>query len=162
MVLDYKTKNDMDWDRFQTKLTVSGCKPNTAEYALAVRTLSFYDLVTCPFCLNYNRLGDFRKVKGLWHCPICGNEMLRTSLIVNLETDIDIANFAKWVYDYRVNGFWKKIYPTFEDWCKKLKELGISYEFWENYKRFRGDNIDEDENTDESEYWEKYEKGELK
>jgi len=54
--------------------------------------------------------------------------------------------YARWVYEYRLSGFFKKI--NFDLWAKKLKDLGIAYEFWEEYKKLKGeDNQTEKENS---------------
>jgi hypothetical protein len=65
--------------------------------------------------------------------------MLRT-----LVKEMNVEDFARWVFEYRLSGFWEKVFPNFETWNKKLKDLGINYEFWENYKRLKGDNESEE------------------
>jgi hypothetical protein len=51
--------------------------------------------------------------------------------------------FAKWVFEYRLSGFFSKI--NFKEWNQKLWELGVSQEFWEEYKLLRGDTTKEEE-----------------
>ena len=96
----------------------------------------------CPFCLeNSNKF--IIENKGLIKCPNCSNFMkLKTLLFIK-----DCSNFeyAQWVFDYRLSGFFKKI--NFELWIKKMHELGMSCEFWEKYKELKGES--EKENKDE-------------
>ena len=73
-------------------------------------------------------------------CPNCSNfTRLKTLLFVK---DCTNQEYAKWVFDYRLSGFFKKI--NFELWTKKMHKLGMSYEFWEKYKELKGENINED------------------
>jgi hypothetical protein len=63
--------------------------------------------------------------------------------------------YAKWVFDYRLCGFFHKIKSgnnSFEKWNKKMKELGISYEFWEKYKQLKGEFKEENKQDDEPEF----------
>ena len=96
--------------------------------------------VLCPFCLHEGPLGAFlistKKGfhKGLGKCPECQNMMqLRT-----LTAKWTPSQFAEWVYDYRLSGFWQKCkFKTFND---RLYRLGWSYEFWDRYKQLKGEN----------------------
>lgn len=132
--MDYKKCEKLRYDKQQTILTKKGCKINPHHYAEKELNLKWNNIITCPFCLNHNYLYDFRKISGFFECPFCKSRMRNTSLIVNM----DIAKFARWVYGYRLNGFWQKVFPDFNAWNKKLRELDISYDFWENYKRLKG------------------------
>ena len=96
----------------------------------------------CPFCLeNSNKF--IIENKGLIKCPNCSNFMkLKTLLFIK---DCSNSEYAQWVFDYRLSGFFKKI--NFELWIKKMHELGMSCEFWEKYKELKGES--EKENKDE-------------
>ncbi len=96
----------------------------------------------CPFCLeNSNKF--IIENKGLIKCPNCSNFMkLKTLLFIK---DCSNSEYAQWVFNYRLSGFFKKI--NFELWIKKMHELGMSCEFWEKYKELKGEN--EKENKDE-------------
>lgn len=144
-MVSYKDSEIMLYDKKQTRLTVDGCKENDFIFAQDKKILKFNDLVTCPFCLYFDMLFKFKKVKyGLYKCPFCETEMRSTSLIL----DMDIEKFAKWVFDYRQQGFFQKLYPNFKEWNKRLWELGIAKEFWEKYKSLKGV-TDSDEYEDE-------------
>ena len=100
----------------------------------------------CPFCLETSNKFIIEN-KGLIKCPNCSNFMrLKTLLFVK---DCTNKEYAKWVYEYRLSGFFKKI--NFEQWTKKLKELGIAYEFWEEYKKLKGF-YEEEEKEDKIDY----------
>jgi len=52
---------------------------------------------------------------------------------------MEVKEFAFWVYEYRLNGFFKKI--DFKQWTQQLYLMGISKQFWEHYRNFKGINI---------------------
>lgn len=140
--MSYKISEKMKEDKEQWILNPDmSITVNPSKYAKKSDIADYDKIVLCPFCLNETKLFRFKRKHGFCECPNCLNLMTVKTLIVSMTTE----EFAKWVFDYRLSGFWKKIYPDFETWKKRLKELGISYEFWENYKRLRGDNIKEDE-----------------
>jgi hypothetical protein len=88
----------------------------------------------CPFCLETSNKFTVES-HGLVKCNNCSVEMkVKTLLFVK---ECSNQDYARWVFEYRLSGFFKKI--NFEKWNKKMKELGISYEFWEEYKKLRGD-----------------------
>lgn len=88
----------------------------------------------CPFCLETSNKFTIES-HGLIKCPNCSLETkIKTLLFVK---DCTNEEYAQWVFNYRLSGFFKKI--NFEKWSKKLKELGINYEFWEHYKKLKGD-----------------------
>lgn len=96
----------------------------------------------CPFCLETSNKFIIEN-KGLIKCSNCSNFMrMKTLLFIK---DCSNQEYAKWVYEYRLSGFFKKI--NFEKWTKKLKDLGIAYEFWEKYKELKG--IEEKETQEE-------------
>lgn len=142
-MVSWKELQELKYDKKQTKLSNNGCIKNTFQFAIGRRKLSYYDIMTCPFCLNYYELHLFKSHSGLYECPNCHNELKQSSLILDLSTDDLIEKFARWVYAYRVNGFWRKIFPDFKTWCKRLWELRISKVFWEKYKSLRGDTNNE-------------------
>jgi hypothetical protein len=88
----------------------------------------------CPFCLEKSNKYTIKN-KGLICCPNCLVDMrVKTILFVQ---NCSNQEYAQWVYNYRLSGFFKKI--NFEKWTKKLKQLGIAYEFWEEYKKLKGE-----------------------
>jgi hypothetical protein len=93
----------------------------------------------CPFCLETSNKFTI-EAHGLVKCPNCENLMkVKTILFVK---DCSNKQYANWVFNYRLSGFFKKI--NFEKWTKKLKELGIVYEFWDEYKKLKGINEQEE------------------
>jgi hypothetical protein len=70
---------------------------------------------------------------------------IKTLLFVKDCTNIE---YAKWVYEYRLSGFFTKLKSgnnSFEKWNKKMKELGINYEFWDEYKKLKGEDVEPQE-----------------
>lgn len=139
-------------DKQQTILSEFGILPNPYKFA----KLFFKDKVKdksliCPFCLRIQQLKDFTYAKGFYLCS-CGNQMTEKTLsymfdIFNVET-VKTELFAQWVYNYRLNGFFSKICldieeitkdNRFQEWNNRLHNFGISYDFWENYKRLKGE-----------------------
>jgi len=140
-LVSWKTQQKAIEDKEQTQLTKKGCIPNPNKYAeKTYSTFDFSKQVLCPFCLEYNALFSFIKKRGFFECPVCHNDMMLKTLV----KEMNIADFARWVYEYRLSGFWDKVYPNFESWNNKLWKLGIAKEFWENYKRLKGDNNPEE------------------
>ncbi len=91
----------------------------------------------CPFCLETSNKFIIEN-KGLIKCSNCSNFMrLKTLLFVK---DCTNQEYAKWVFEYRLSGFFKKV--NFDLWTKKMKELNISYEFWEEYRKLKGEDSD--------------------
>jgi hypothetical protein len=102
----------------------------------------------CPFCLE--KTNQYKiKNKGLISCPNCLIDMkLKTLLFIQ---DCSNEEYAKWVFEYRLSGFFTKLKSgknSFENWNKKMKDLGIAYEFWEKYKQLKGS----DNQTDKKDY----------
>ena len=99
----------------------------------------------CPFCLETSNKFIIEN-KGLIKCFNCLNGMrMKTLLFVK---DCSNKEYAKWVYEYRLSGFFSKLNSgnnSFEKWNKKMKELGFSYEFWDEYKRLKGEDIEPQE-----------------
>ena len=101
-------------------------------------------IVLCPFCLNIHQLGEYPLRKGLRVCPSCTLQ-LKVSTLTEIN---DLDRFVKFVFDYRFNGFWNKICfdieqinrnIRFNEWNKRLYNLGLSKSFWEKYKALKGD-----------------------
>ena len=93
----------------------------------------------CPFCLETSNKFIIKN-KGLIECSNCLIDMrIKTLLFVK---DCTNQEYAKWVFDYRLSGFFTKLKSgnnSFEKWNQKLKDLGISYEFWKEYKKLKGE-----------------------
>jgi DNA-directed RNA polymerase subunit RPC12/RpoP len=146
--LTQKELLQLEYDKKQTQFTLDGSiiinqkiiDDNTPLISL-INESNFY---ICPFCLN-NSNKFIIENKGLIKCPNCSNFMRMKTLV--FVKDCTNQEYAKWVYEYRLSGFFKKI--NFEQWAKKLKDLGISYEFWEEYKKLKGEYEEEEkENID--------------
>ena len=104
----------------------------------------------CPFCLEKSNKYTIKN-KGLICCPNCLVDMkVKTILFVQ---DCSNQEYAQWVYNYRLSGFFSKI--NFEKWNKKLKDLGIAYEFWEEYKKLKGEE-NQEEKQKSYDYLEKF------
>lgn len=137
----YNEIEKLRYDKQQTVLSGNGCKSNPHKYAELQDTANIDTIVMCPFCLSQYPLYRFEKYGNLRKCLTCKNEMmLRT-----LTRTMNIEEFARWVFEYRLSGFWNKVYPSFKEWNKRLKELGLYYEFWENYKRLKGNSQNDED-----------------
>ena len=94
--------------------------------------------VSCVFCLYTTKLQKFFKTdaKGrtiaLVECPECHNKMRLKTLL----TDMTPQEYAKFVYGYRLSGFWQKC--PFAKFNQRLMALGVSREFWNEYKKLKG------------------------
>lgn len=119
-------------------------KKNDKPYAKNQAKAEFDTIVMCPFCLKSYQLGFFPIKKGLRVCPNC-NAQLRATTLTEI-TNLD--KFVEFVFNYRFNGFWSKICleikpitkdTRFNEWYKRLRDLGLSFEFWEKYKLLKGD-----------------------
>lgn len=136
------------YDKLQTRLTANGVEPNSFKFAQKRLTDIIKDKnVLCPFCLSIFYLKDFSYSQGLYKCKHCSNKMRDKTLELmfkwfNCENP-KIAEFAQWVYGYRLNGFFQKI--IFKEWSGKLYTLGFSKEFWENYRRIKGEDKSRDD-----------------
>lgn len=96
----------------------------------------------CPFCLVLSNNFTIEN-KGLIVCNNCLIGMrLKTLLFIKDCSNIEYAN---WVFNYRLSGFFAKLKSgnnSFEKWNKKMKDNGMSYEFWEEYKKLKGENTE--------------------
>jgi hypothetical protein len=138
-------------DKLQTILTENGIAPNPHKYA----KIFFIDKVKdsfifCPFCLKASQYSNYKIVTGFYECPFCKNKMSEKTLDMAFDVftsgNLTPIDFAKWVYGYRLNGFFKKI--DFTEWSKKLKELEIALEFWDEYHKLKGENPPIKDNSD--------------
>jgi hypothetical protein len=135
------------YDKQQKKLSFNGIEENNFKFAQNTVMIKYDELVLCPFCLSLNEFGkQFTLDKGFYKCLFCKNSLKKETIkiIVNMNPE----EFARWVYDYRKNGFFKKIYPTFKMWNNRLNEYNYSLRFWNKYKELRGD-IEEKEQKNE-------------
>lgn len=117
---------------------------NSFKFAKKEPEIKYDDIVLCPFCLNSHQLARFKLKKGLRVCPDCGSQLKLSTL-----SDItDLDKFVSFVFGYRFNDFWGKIcldFPAknkdsrFNEWNRRLWQLGLSKEFWEKYKLLKGD-----------------------
>lgn len=134
--MDYKQVEKAKYDAQQYTLNPDlSIIINQRKYAKKEMEKDFTKIVMCPFCLNTTELWRFKFNGGLRICQNCLNRM-RLETLIKISS---IEEFAKFVFNYRFSGFWDKIYPDFKAWNKKLFELGLSLEFWEEYKKLKGD-----------------------
>lgn len=122
----------------------STVKMNDFKFAEKEPNIKYHNIVLCPFCLKSNELGKFALKKGLRVCPNCGLS-LKLSTLSELD---DLDKFVRFVFNYRLNGFWDKIClevlkkdrdSRFNEWNKRLWQLGLSRGFWDKYRALRGD-----------------------
>ena len=142
-MVTYKEVLQLEYDKKQTQFAIDGIliinKKLQDEHIPLIALINEKNIWICPFCLNESNKFVIEN-KGLIKCPNCSNYMkMKTLLFVK---DCSNEEYARWVYEYRLSGFFKKI--NFEQWTKKLKELGMSYEFWEKYKQLKGEDIEYD------------------
>lgn len=148
-ILDWKEQQKIIEDAQQCFLNPDlSIKKNNRNYATKQSNIKFDDIVLCLFCLFSYELNKFALRKGLRICPNCGSQLkLYTLSEIN-----DLDKFVQFVFNYRFNDFWSKIcldvksitsYTRFNEWNKRLYDLGLSREFWDKYKNLKGDNYDE-------------------
>jgi len=125
---------------FQTKLTPDKKKPiKPRDDEITLQMLQSRVKYMCPFCLHTDYLKAFMipKKKGwsvrMAQCPECGNKMRMKTLLAEWTPE----QFAEWVYNYRLSGFWGKC--PFEKFNKRLKDIGWSERFWRRYKELKGE-----------------------
>jgi hypothetical protein len=128
-------------DKQQTKFnTDSKMIKNDYKFKIDRPTIDFSQLILCPFCLNANTYSKFVKDRAWITCPNC-KELLTVKTALTI-IKMNPEEYAKWVFIYRHSGFFQKI--DFKKWNQKLKEIGINIEFWEVYKRLKGEEQAED------------------
>ena len=113
---------------------------------------------SCPFCLYSAPITKFLiKLKHgnysekRFHCPDCGQIMNKQTL-TRVQT---IEEYAQWILDA---GAWDRI--SFNKFKKRLKEMGISYQFWGHYKKCKAEAMkaateEEEESYQAQEEWAK-------
>ena len=91
------------------------------------------DKFTCPYCLYEASLSKFyMKLKsGLmsekrFKCPDCNRVMNKQTLTRKLT----VEEFAQWMLDSQA---WERV--SFDKFKTRLKEMGISYQFWTAYNK---------------------------
>ena len=106
-------------------------------YFIQTKQLDLMQEVSCVFCLYTTKLQKFFKTdaKGrtiaLVECPECHNKMRLKTLLRH-----DSQEYAKFVYGYRLSGFWQKC--PFATFTKRLRAMGISNEFWSGVQKIEG------------------------
>ena len=144
-------KNDKKQSKFSQNTTI--LKPSSF---IQTKQLDLMQEVSCVFCLYTTKLQKFFKTdaKGrtiaLVECPECHNKMRLKTLL----TDMTPQEYAKFVYGYRLSGFWQKC--PFALFNKRLRAMGISNEFWSEYKKLKGENTEQPTTNEENKQWEDY------
>ena len=127
----------------------------------------------CPFCLCFHPITKFLITKfdkkgnnkgynrGSGKCPDCGQGMQLKTLTMMRKWTIEdpvagVKLYANWVYGYRQSGFFQKI--KFADFNSMLKSMKWSREFWDEYKRLKGDLPSAEEQEKADAEWAAYEK----
>lgn len=140
-IMKYEQLWNSETDKQQTIFVNGQIQKNNRKYIIEKPKIDFNTKVLCPFCLTDNTLDKFAKDRAWYKCPNCNN-LLTLKTCVNI-IKMNPKQFAKWVFEYRLSGFFSKI--KFKEWNQKLWELGVSQEFWEEYKLLRGDTTKEEE-----------------
>jgi hypothetical protein len=151
----YKQRQELETDKQQTRLTPTGIKQNVQSYAITIQTLNPDKLLMCPFCLTPDKSKAFyikttkKQIdKRLGQCPQCKNKIMWKTLYAYPKWTTE--QFADWVYAYRLSGFFRKI--NFQQWNQRLRQMDISYDFWKEYKRLKGENDDSLTEKEEEDY----------
>jgi hypothetical protein len=124
-------------DEGQLTLYEEAIEELNIEQELKERKLEPRQKVQCPFCLYQDYRYKFMhrlhsgKLARSAICPDCQKRMV----IDSLEQEMTIEQYAKWVKNYP--GYWKSI--NFEKWSQRLKEAGMSYTFWAEYKKLKAE-----------------------
>ena len=130
----------MKTDKKQLTFTANGevaKKKDNEGTRVALELLS--PLYCCPFCLYAGKVHTFemKTPKGntskRYKCPECNAIMVKRTL----EKKMDAEEYAEWVFDYRLSGFWQKC--NFKVWKERLYKLGMSHKFWEKYRLLKGE-----------------------
>jgi transposase-like protein len=153
--LKYEQLWNSETDKQQTKFVNGQIETNKSRVMIEKSKIDFSVKVLCPFCLNVNTLDKFKKDRAWYKCPKCNSLLIAKTCVSIIK--MNPKQFAKWVFEYRLSGFFSKI--KFKEWTQKLYELGVSQEFWEEYKLLRGDITKEEEEKENSDY-EAYQKNE--
>lgn len=140
------------YDKNQTLIVDGKLKPNTFLFAVVEeKKIDFTKKETCPFCLSWLPLNAFiiSTKKGyhqsLGKCKACGQGMkLKTIFTLGKGTP---EAYAKFVVEYPPGAFFEKVKQGlgFERWKARLKLMGWSQRFWEEYRRLNPKFDDENE-----------------
>ena len=133
----------LEYDKKQMQFAIDGTliinQKLIDEQTPLITLINSSNYYICPFCLE-NSNNFIIENKGLIKCPNCLiNMKMKTLLFIK---DCSNEEYVRWVFDYRLSGFFSKLKSgnnSFEKWTQKMKELGISYEFWDEYKKLKGD-----------------------
>ena len=79
-------------------------------------------------------------------CPLCGLTFRMRNLVGM--TKWTAKEYAKWVYNYSKEGFWRKVSTFFKTWKGRLKLMGWTDEFWKVYGELKGSEQDEGGDTE--------------
>ena len=129
MRMSYKEQIQLRYDKKQVKFNKNG----TLTKNEVLKNLS--EIYLCPFCLYKGKFGEFLSSNriNIVICPECENNMMIETLV----NEMSIEQFARWVFDYALTGFWEKC--KYEIFNKRLYKMGLSRRFWDEYKRLKGD-----------------------
>lgn len=133
-------RRKMEADKSQTMLDFShqsgakvrGEEPTTSVYPITTKFM-------CPFCLYIDNIYKFRvKTKEGYsekraRCPDCDNLMQ----IRSLTKPMSIEEYAEWVFNYSLSGFWEKC--PYKKFRERMWKLGWSRRFWKKYKELKGE-----------------------
>ena len=121
-------------------------RPETPTVAFEVVAREF----TCPYCLYTGQLPEFQirlrkgKISGKrFACPDCGCIMRRDTIMKKMS----IEEFAQWMYNTMP---WERV--SWEKFRTRLKETGISYQFWAEYNRLKQEASEDKATTSYEEY----------
>lgn len=148
-ILDWRKQQQIREDIQQMKLNPDlSIQKNTYLLAQKQPNIKYDEVVLCPFCLKSYELSRFRIDKGFRVCPNC-NSRLKLSTLSEIN---NLEKFVKFVFGYRLNGFWDKICldveqisrdARFNEWNNRLYSLGLSSVFWDRYKELKGDTYED-------------------
>jgi hypothetical protein len=153
-------KKDLQQTVFQSEASDVLIKGNPHKFATVTeKGIDPFKSTTCPFCLSYSKLRLFLIStskgfdRGRGKCPVCGQGM-KLQTLVKMEKWTP-QEYAKFVFDYRSQGFWQKI--KFETWSKHLKMMNWTQPFWDEYKRLKDDLPDAEGQRAAEDKWSDYE-----
>jgi len=149
-LIQERLKHDLE----QTILSEKGITKN--QNYLAQKMIQFKDNqnVFCPFCLHRDLINKFLVStkegfsRRFGKCPECQNNMLLETLIRMLE--MNAKGYADFVYNYPNAEFWRKVSPKFDIWKKRLWNLNMANDFWEEYKQLKEGNEYEKSDSDDN------------
>ncbi|MBA7698386.1 hypothetical protein ES703_107063 [subsurface metagenome] len=105
-----------------------------------IKTVVNYEIkeLTCPYCLFTGLIRKFYTPvlksgfpsEKSFKCSDCGAGMRRDTLF----REQSIEEFAEWMFDTMA---WRRV--NFEVFKVRLREMGISYQFWDHYKKYKAE-----------------------